>query len=77
MPSLKKSAILCAAILLPCLMMASCGEPRIVPNYAKAHRIADGCSVVIWVTDDGVKVVKHQVWLEPDQWLIVHGSAIK
>jgi hypothetical protein len=56
--------------------MTAC-TPRVLPDYTKAHRIADGCSVVIWVQDEGGKAVRHDVWLEPDQWVIAHRSAIK
>lgn len=75
MPSLKKYAPWCATIL-PLVLMSGCA-PRILPDYTKAHRIADGCNVVIWVSDEGGKVVKQEVWAEPDQWLIVHRSALK
>jgi hypothetical protein len=74
-PSLKKFALLCATIPLSVLMTAC--TPRVLPDYTKAHRIADGCSVVIWVQDEGGKAVRHDVWLEPDQWVIAHRSAIK
>jgi hypothetical protein len=72
--SWKKSGTLCAAILP--LVLIGC-SPRIVPDYTKAHRIADGVSVSIWVADTDGKVVRQSVFLEPDQWTITHRSALK
>ena len=73
MQSLRNCARSCA-LALP-LALTACA-PRVLPDYTKAHRIADGVGVTIWVSEPAGTVVRQSVWLEPDQWVIVHRSAL-